>query len=434
MIDIAALTNDTTPLFITGGAGVGKSYLLCEIAARMGARGKKVALLASTGIAAINIGGSTVHRFFMFGVSKNQDELSQHDSKSFNKKRLPELLKALAKLDLIAIDEVSMVSADLMEMIGARLMQAGFCGKIVLCGDFYQLPPVRKTDEKPSGDLFTGGGFYAFESWFWQSLRLKVVELVEPKRTDDRKFVGFLNNLRRGVLSDDDERLLGHYATQESVLSLDPTHLVSTNEEADAINGRRVAALDGVERRFEAEMELGKGVDERVAAGFIKSLTTPMTLVLKIGARVLFTINKYGEESYYNGERGEVTAINEDAIVVAKQNGKLVEVERHDFELSEINRADEKNETVLVRFSQFPLRLAWAITIHKSQGMSLSPLAVNVDRLFEAGQLYVALSRSNNPKQLFLRASGDPVSRAKRAIRANPTVDRFYGSVLGGAN
>jgi ATP-dependent exoDNAse (exonuclease V) alpha subunit len=407
-------------LFITGGAGVGKSFLLAQICRFLSENNRKTALLASTGIAAVGIGGMTIHRFFLFGACKNLEELSRYDNRRFVKTELPKRLDLIRGLDLIAIDEVSMVSADLMEMIESRLLQAGFAGRIVLCGDFYQLPPVREKALKREATLFEGG-FYAFESGFWERLRLKTVTLAEPRRTDDLVFAGFLNNLRRGVIGGEEERLLSVYALQKDVLEMDPTHLFATNAEADALNARRLEEIDAERHTIRADVEISKEADYAIAENFIKTLTTPLTLTVKVGARVLFTVNE--GDLFYNGERGIVKAINEGVIAVTKDNGEHIKVAPHSFKL------EDASERILTRVTQFPLRLAWAITIHKSQGMSIAPLTVNTDRLFEAGQLYVALSRSSDPKRLYIQGDRDPIAAAKRSIKTNETVARFYASI-----
>ncbi|MDR0747154.1 MAG: AAA family ATPase [Helicobacteraceae bacterium] len=415
-IDLAVREN----LFITGGAGVGKSFLLVQMCRFFSENNRKTALLASTGIAAVGIGGMTLHRFFLFGVCKNLEELSRHDGKKYVKQELPKRLELIRELDLIAIDEISMVSADLMEMIESRLIRSGFAGKIALCGDFYQLPPVRERVLKREARLFDNG-FYAFESGFWERLRLKTLTLFEPKRADDPAFAVFLNNLRRGEIGGEDERLLRIYASQREVLKIDPTHLFATNAEADALNARRLGEIDAKEHTIRAEVEVSKEADAAIAENFIKTLTTPLILTVKIGARVLFTVNE--GELFYNGERGIVEAVEKDGIAVVKDNGEYVMVTPHIFKL------EDAGERTLVRITQFPLRLAWAITIHKSQGMSIAPLVVNTDRLFEAGQLYVALSRSSNPTMLYIQSSKDPIAAAKRSIKPNETVARFYESI-----
>ncbi|MDR3347234.1 MAG: AAA family ATPase, partial [Helicobacteraceae bacterium] len=376
----------TRNIFITGGAGVGKSYLLRETIDRLRADGKTVVALAATGIAALNIGAMTVHRFFLFAACKNLAELAQRDKTKYNRRELPKLLELLKIVDAIAIDEISMIGADLMDMIDFRLRQGSFSGKMILCGDFYQLPPVRKETKNVSQTLFNGG-FYAFESDLWRQLELKTVELTEPKRTQEAEFIHLLNSLRVGKMESGGERLIRRYAAQTEVLSLDPTHLYGRNAEADTYNHRCLERLKGDPVCFEAQIEVAEGVDKNIAETMLKSMNTPALLMLKIGARVLFTVNSRND--FYNGERGIVTDIQDDMIAVEKDNQETVLLDRYSFTIE--GMIGEAAQT-LVTIRQFPIRLAWAITIHKSQGMSLAPLSVNIDHIFETGQLYVALS------------------------------------------
>lgn len=416
MVDLALKSLKSRNLFVTGGAGVGKSWTISEIISRYEIEGKRVAVLGSTGIAAVNIGGVTVHSFFGFGISKDFNELSSHDKRN---KKLKDLYKLLSTLDLIVIDEVSMISADLMEMIAYRLRVGNFAGKVILAGDFYQLPPVRKEVKK---DLFTG--YLAFESNAWSELDPMVIELKISHRTKDANFVQFLENIRKGSLKESDIKLIEFYANNRIVLDLDPTYLYSRNIEVDRINKERLDLIRSREIIYEAKIKKDKNCSQERVENFIKNLTVSNELAIKVSAPVLFTVNKQGE--FYNGERGEVVEITEDLIIVDK-DGVEIMVERHDFILED--HTTEKPKT-LATVSQFPLRLAWAVTIHKSQGMGISPLVVNIDNIFEAGQLYVALSRASDPRKLFISSRSDAVSSVKRSIRSNPIVDSFYEAVL----
>ncbi|MDR2152985.1 MAG: AAA family ATPase [Helicobacteraceae bacterium] len=414
MIDEIIAQKDN--LFITGGAGTGKSETLRNLSATLRKRGARTAALGSTGIAAVNIGGQTAHSFFGFGLCRSIEELVAFDKR--NKSRNAKILAAIGKLDLIMIDEISMISADLMNMIAYRLRQGGFGGKLVLAGDFYQLPPVRKAFEKPR-DLFDAR--YAFESDAWREFDPKFVELTTPRRSSDAEFYETLNALRVGKLDQNAEAALRRYADQTEVLNNDPTHLFGRNLEADRLNEARLKRLEAREYQFEARISAAKEASQKQVEGFLRSINTPLTLKLKVGAPVLFTANETG--LYYNGERGEIVDIREDALDIEKENGEIVEAERHSFNYEE-QGADKPK--VLVSVAQFPIRPAWAITIHKSQGMSILDLAINLDNLFESGQFYVAISRAIDPKRLYLQSSRDPISRVRSALNVNPVVDRFY--------
>ncbi len=181
-------------LFLTGGAGVGKSYLTNEVIKSYRQEGKQVVALGSTGVSAVNIGGFTVHSFFVFGISNNFDELRLADRRA--KSRLSNLKKILKATDLIIIDEISMISTTLLDMISYRLDSLGYLGKLLFVGDFFQLPPVQKSRKKD--DLFVDL-LYAFESSAWSKFDFTVVELTEMKRTQDKPFTHILHKVRRGI-------------------------------------------------------------------------------------------------------------------------------------------------------------------------------------------------------------------------------------------
>ncbi|MDR0664651.1 MAG: AAA family ATPase [Helicobacteraceae bacterium] len=409
-------------LFITGGAGTGKSELLRELCATLRKRGSRVAALGSTGIAAVNIGGQTAHSFFGFGLCGSIEELAAFDKRS--KARVGKILAAIGKLDLIMIDEISMISADLMDMIAYRLRQGGFGGRVILAGDFYQLPPVEKAKDKERRNLFYA--LYAFESAAWRELDPKFIELTTSRRSSDAQFYELLNALRVGRLNQNAEAKLRQYAAQKEVLNSDPTHLFGRNLEADRLNEARLKRIESREYQFEAQISAAKGASEKQVESFLRSISAPLTLRLKVGAPVLFTVNE--AESYYNGERGMVIGIDEDEfgeplIAVRKENGAIATVSRYSFDYEEQGAENAKK---LVSVKQFPLRLAWAITIHKSQGMSILDLAINLNHLFEFGQFYVAVSRAIDPKRLYLQSDFDPIRLIKSALKANPLVDRFY--------
>ena len=185
-------------LFLTGGAGVGKSYITNEVILHFRNQAKQVVALGSTGVSAVNIGGFTIHSFFVFGISSNFEELTQSDKRA--KKRLLDLKKILKSTELIIIDEISMVSSNLLDMIAYRLNSAGYLGKVLFVGDFFQLPPIAKQNSKT--DIF-GEKLYAFESLAWSRFELLVIELKEMKRTTDAHFTHILAKVRQGICDDE---------------------------------------------------------------------------------------------------------------------------------------------------------------------------------------------------------------------------------------
>lgn len=408
-------------VFLTGGAGVGKSYITNEVITHYRKVGKQVVALGSTGVSAVNIGGFTVHSFFAFGISGNFEELAQSDKR--NKKRLIDLKKALKATDLIIIDEISMVSADLLDMISYRLKANGFLGKVLFVGDFFQLPPVQKQQRS---DVF-GERLYAFESSAWEGFDLSVIELTVMKRTQDAHFTHILSKVRRGVC---DEEVLGYMTglwnnqTQE-----EPTWLFGRNLEVEQTNRERLNKLDSEETIMFADIETFGNVHEKRLASWKDMLPVSQMLTLKEGAPVLFTVNKWGK--FVNGERGIVHRIEDDYIVVEKDE-EFVRVERHEFDLPDmIVKDDGTIESVsLATLSQFPLKLAYAVTIHKSQGMSIDNLVCNVDNIFAPSQFYVAISRAIDPKNLRIDFNrGDLTQYLRRVLHVDERVVGYYEGV-----
>ena len=191
-------------IFITGSGGVGKSYITKSIIAHYKSQLKSVVVLGSTGISAVEIGGLTIHSFFKFGICKNADELKILDRK--NRQKIKMLNDILKKCHLIVIDEISMVSAELFDLIYFRIVNSEFNGRILVVGDFYQLPPIIKKDEKVQNTLFSS--YYAFSSYGWGMLNFKYIQMHGSKRTDDKRLYQMLSNLRIGEICDDDILLL----------------------------------------------------------------------------------------------------------------------------------------------------------------------------------------------------------------------------------
>ena len=233
LIDILKKEN----VLLTGGAGVGKSYLVGEVVTELRKVGKQVVVLGSTGVSAVNVGGQTLHSFFAFGICNHLDELTRHDR--YAKARLVEIKKVLTRCDLLVIDEISMVSANLLDMIYYRLRNAGFEGSVLFVGDFFQLPPVSKG----KNDSLWGGFEYAFESSSWNAFEPVVVELTITKRTHDAQFFEHLGKIRRGILESDTIAYLEALRANVSVWDNDPTVLFGRNKEAEMLNIQKLAQI-----------------------------------------------------------------------------------------------------------------------------------------------------------------------------------------------
>ncbi len=411
-------------VFLTGGAGVGKSYLTNEVIAAYQKEGRGVVPLGSTGVSAVNIGGFTVHSFFVFGITGTLEELKINDKRA--KKRLGELQKILKATELIIIDEISMVSVDLLDMIAYRLSAAGYLGKLLFVGDFFQLPPIQKEQKR---DTLFGGELYAFESSAWGAFDPFVIELREMMRTQDSEFTDILNKVRCGVCDDEVVSYFLKLCNHEEVYKQEPTYLYGRNHEVEQTNRMKLDALASDETILFATIQTHMPIHENKLQGWIKMLPVAEQLTLKEGAPVLFTVNRWGK--FVNGERGVLRKIEEEYLIVEKED-IFVRVERHDFELHDMLIApDGTLETIaLATLSQFPLRLAYAVTIHKSQGMSIDNLVCNVDHIFAPSQFYVAVSRAIDPKNLKIDLSrGDIARYLQKVISVDERVVAYYKSL-----
>lgn len=415
-------------LFLTGRGGVGKSYLMRAIIEHYKKELKNVVVLGSTGISAVSVGGVSVHSFFKFGICSNLEELRGLDRNQ--KTALNNLKSILNSCDLLVIDEISMVSANLMEMIYYRIINSKFIGRIVLVGDFYQLPPVIKNESK-DGALFKF--VYAFSSNAWREFDLRNVELVVSKRTKDLRFYEILSRLRLGRIDNEVVDYIEGLCVDRVEISSDMSVLFGRNKEADELNFKMLENLPSKLEVSEALISIhDENLHEKTLERWISNLPVPEFMRIKVGARVIFITNKWGE--YYNGERGEIMQILKDnnaiqSIIVQKSNGDIIEVEPHRFELSEFELVDDVIEQrAKASFLQFPFKLAYALTIHKSQGMSIENLVCDLSHIFANGQLYVALSRAIDPKKLKIlykrgQKFGDYL---KNAVKIDEEVEKFY--------
>ena len=405
-------------VFLTGGAGTGKSYTTKCIIENFYKSGKNVVALGSTGISAVNIGGITLHSFFRFGRINDINELAKHDKTQRNE--LKELYKVLSKLDLIIIDEISMVRSSTFEMVAYRLRMGGFKGALLVVGDFYQLEPVVSRDEKGQNSLFSG--FYAWQSMAWCDMSFVNFMLIKPKRTSDLDFFSILERIRVGVC---DDEVMGFLASRvEQNPPANALRLFGTNAKVDALNEERLNMLKTPLFHVEAAIKASQSVSETELKSWLAGINIAKVLELKVGAEVIICANKRG--SYYNGERAEVLELKEDGIIVRKHNDELCSIEPVCLELNAY--ADEGGNVakqVLASFVQYPLRLAYAITIHKSQGMSLDDYICDINDIFASGQLYVALSRAKSAKGLFLEQNST-LNRLRSKIRPNDAVAQFY--------
>lgn len=381
-------------VFLTGGAGVGKTTITRQLIQHFEQESKKVAKLASTGMAATLIGGQTLHSFFDLGIASDLEALELKGKLEISKK----IKKLIHSMDIIVIDEISMVSDTLLEMIRLRLLQADFKGSLLVVGDFLQLPPVVRGYSEVR---------FAFESSAWNSFAFHTVELTHIYRTDDQDFIKLLHSVRFAQV---DERVHNQLNSFIKVLPQDLsefTFLFGKNETASQHNKNQLSFIDGEE--FVKEVQVVKhikSVQEMEVQRFINDSRMEKELHLKIGAPVLFTRNAW---NYFNGERGVVVNVDETYVYVQKSDAKVVKLEvveqsKKRWVQKKIEGAMQMVEESLFSVYQFPIKLAFAITIHKSQGMSITDLIIETNEIFAPSQFYVALSRSSNPSRLTLIA------------------------------
>ncbi len=381
-------------VFLTGGAGVGKTTITRQVIQHFEQESKKVAKLASTGMAATLIGGQTLHSFFDLGIASDLEALELKGKLEISKK----IKKLIHSMDIIVIDEISMVSDTLLEMIRLRLLQADFKGSLLVVGDFLQLPPVVRGYSEVR---------FAFESSAWSTFAFHTIELTHIYRTDDQDFIQLLHSVRFAQV---DERVHNQLNNFIKVLPQDLsefTFLFGKNETASQHNKNQLSYIDGEE--FVKEVQVVKhikSVQEMEVQRFINDSRMEKELHLKIGAPVLFTRNAW---NYFNGERGVVVNVDETYVYVQKSDAKVVKLEvveqsKKRWVQKKIEGVMQMVEESLFSVYQFPIKLAFAITIHKSQGMSITDLIIETNEIFAPSQFYVALSRSSNPSRLTLIA------------------------------
>lgn len=381
-------------LFLTGGAGVGKTTITREIIKIYEEDAKKVAKLASTGMAATLIGGQTLHSFFDLGIASDVEELEKNGKLEPKKK----IKKLIAAMDLIVIDEISMVSDTLFDMIELRLNQAGFLGSLLVVGDFLQLPPVVRG---------YGEVKFAFESEAWKRFHFEKFELTHIYRTDDKHFIALLNAVRFGRIDETVHNQLNEYIRPLPEDLSKFTFLFGKNSSAARHNVTQLEFIDAALVVKEAQViKHSKATQEKEIERFMEDARIDKELFLKIGAPVLFTRNSW---SYFNGERGIIVGIDGSYVYVQKADGKVVKLEpaaqsKSVWKEKTIKGKKEIVEEDLFSVRQYPIKLAFAITIHKSQGMSIEDLIIDTNEIFAPSQFYVALSRTSNPARLTLIA------------------------------
>lgn len=379
-------------VFLTGAAGSGKTYLLNQYIAHLREHGVLVAVTASTGVAATHLGGQTIHSWSGIGVrdSASDDELEELAQKE-------RVRKNVCRAAVLVIDEVSMLHAHQLDMVNrlaryARGNSAPFGGlQVILCGDFFQLPPVGRSMhevEPVTHDAFGyddggNGKTFAYECRAWEDGGFQVCYLDEQYRQGDDLLLSVLSAIRKGRAGEEAKAPLRTRWRKEPKGGVRPTRLYARNMNVDAINAKELEALAGKTHVFRMQ---ARGFQALVDA-LKRSCLAPETLHLKENAEVIFVKNSV-EGKYVNGTRGTVVGFAQkgDWPIVRTFDGHTIVSEPEEWRL-------EENGSVRATLTQVPLRLAWAITIHKSQGMTLDAAEVDLSDAFEPGMGYVALSR-----------------------------------------
>ena len=370
-------------LFITGAAGVGKSYLINEIVKEKEKMGKNVILCATTGLAARNIDGFTIHH--QFHVDPKSLKISEA-----NKKKNKEWLN---ETDLIIIDEVSMMSFTLFNTIGSQIKTYNPECQVIVVGDFFQLPPVIIDNEvdvaRRRGYSVSKEHFHCFHSKYWKIFDFKTCVLTEAMRQTDQAFSTALFNLSRGTLTTEDKNLLRK--VQSNSVDNDSITITCLKGKANDINWENLKSLSGKTAVFEAKT-WGK-YDEDIEK----------KIFLKVGTKVMLTVNS---SEYCNGDLGYVSEIDEESVDVKLLSGRTVSVEP--FRFRSLIFEDGKTKTI-GWVEQLPLKLAWAINVHKCQGQTFDKVRFLYDKGFPSHPegnlmlLYVGMSRAKELNNLYVR-------------------------------
>ena len=399
-------------VFITGRAGTGKSTLLNHLATLTE---KQIAVCAPTGVAALNVAGQTIHSLFRLPTGLIGSLDLNHG---------PDQRKILNAIDTLVIDEVSMVNADVMDAIDRALREArhrkkeSFGGvQVIMFGDPYQLSPVppRTPEEKEYLQSRYASNWF-FDAQVWMDNPLRVIELTEIHRQRDDFFKEILNSVRHGKVTPELGAALNKAGDRPVPEGEDIIILATTNARVNAINSEQLAKLPGKKKTAAADVS-----GDFTASAF----PAEEELELKVGAQVMFLQND-SDGRWVNGTVGRVTKISDTVFVeVAGEEHEVQPTTWERYKYSYKQSTDELTRDVVAEFTQFPLRLAWAVTIHKAQGQTYDKALIDMgSRAFAPGQTYVALSRITSLEGLYLSRPLRPSD-----VIVDPDVERFMARV-----
>ena len=388
---------DGHSVFLTGPPGAGKTFILNEFIRRAKNRGKTVAVTASTGIAATHIGGVTIHSWSGLGVKEFIDARTRHQLAGNTK-----LAKRYNSTDILVIDEVSMLHGHRLDMVNEvckllRKSERPFGGlQVILVGDLFQLPPVDRNNGSPD---------FVHLSIAWQELTPKICYLNEQHRQQHDGLLDLLEAMRRGELEEWHDELLKSRIGMKPVEGEVVTRLYAHNVDIDTVNQRHLLAIKDDVYTYEMETKGGAVKVEQLK----RSVLAPELLELKVGAEVMFVANN-PNSGFVNGTRGRIIDFDDnEPVVKVHGQARKIKVEPHNWKL-------EEDGKVRAEVMQLPLRLAWAITIHKSQGMSLDAAEIDLSKTFTPGMGYVALSRVRSIDGLYLHGIN------AMAVRLHPAI------------
>jgi hypothetical protein len=431
------LNTTSSHVFLTGKAGTGKTTFLKSLAEHTH---KNFIVVAPTGIAALNAGGVTIHSQFLIPpatyipdryLPENLSASGRYINSQTLARKNPlnsERKKVLRAIDLLVIDEVSMLRADLLDAIDYRMkavrgnFNQSFGGiQVLFIGDLFQLPPVIRNDEQ---ELLSR--YYA-SPWFYEALALKnnqpvYIELDKIYRQQDNAFISILNNLRNSTITNGDIEILNNcYHTPTQIEQLQEVITLTThNYKADQLNRQALDNLKSKAHYFEAILD----------GEFPESMyPVQPNLELKAGAQIMFVRNDTSlDKKYFNGKLATITRIEDDEVWVhmaGTQEPYQLTRERWENKKYSVDKANHVlNEEVIGSFEQFPIKLAWAITVHKSQGLTFDKAVIDVASAFADGQVYVALSRLRSLEGLVLRSKINP-----DAVRTDSNIKSYTSQV-----
>ena len=401
-------------VFLTGEPGAGKTHTVNAFISYLRSCDVEPAVTASTGIAATHIGGITIHSWSGIGIKRKLDkyDLDKIATSEY-------IAKRVQRTKILIIDEVSMLSSDTLDMVDMvcrEIKQSSepFGGiQIVLVGDFFQLPPIMNKDSQevkqssmlPQAPLVAGGRF-AYDSGAWNKSQLIICYLTEQHRQDDADFLSMLSGIRANEFSHEHFRHLNSRRIDHDDMPENITKLFSHNLDVDRINNGELEKIEEEKKLF----KMSSNGNDKLVETLKKGCLSPENLELKIGAVVMCTKNNQ-KEHFVNGTLGTVIGFDEFSSypIIKNRNGRSMTIAPMDWVV-------EENGKIRAQITQVPLRLAWAMTVHKSQGMSLDAAVMDLSQVFEFGQGYVALSRVRRLSGLYLLGLND------QALKVSPEI------------